>query len=141
VRIKATIGGKTFWQLRELTTGNGWVGNPLEAQFGLGQATNIETLRIEWPSGTVQQFQNVADRQLLTVIEPSRLVSMQVNGTAEFKLQGGRGMRYDVQVSADLRTWSSRGALTITNFDGTAPIVEANTAVTERRFYRALLQP
>src|SRR5436305_7371705 len=35
VRLKATIGGKSFWQLREIQTGCGQNQNPLEADFGL----------------------------------------------------------------------------------------------------------
>ena len=73
VRVKATIGGKTLWQLREVSIGDGFAsGNPLEPHFGLGNATNIDTVRIEWPSGIVQTLNNVAVKQLLTVTEPTR---------------------------------------------------------------------
>lgn len=71
VRVKATIGGKRFWQLREITTGDGWAGVPLEAHFGLGDATSVETVRIEWPSGTVQELTNVTADQILQATEPS----------------------------------------------------------------------
>lgn len=43
----------------------------MEAHFGLLNATNIETLRIEWPSGTVQEFSNVAANQFKKVTEPA----------------------------------------------------------------------
>src|SRR5436190_2767988 len=45
IRVKATISGKTFWQTRAI--GVGGAGNPLEAHFDRGNATNVETLRIE----------------------------------------------------------------------------------------------
>jgi len=140
VRVKATIGGKTFWQLREINTGDGWAGVPLEAHFGLGGATNVETLRIEWPSGTVQEFQNVGSKQLLTVTEPSRLVPAPSNGTLQFTLQGGRNLQYDIQTSTNLTAWSLFSTITITNRDGTARITDTNAPGLDRRFYRAVLR-
>jgi hypothetical protein len=140
VRVKATIGGKTFWQLREINTGDGWAGNPLEAHFGLGGATNVETLRIEWPSGTVQEFQNVPAKQYLTITEPARLEANSSSGALQFILQGGRGFQYIVMVFADLKAWSSLTTLTITNLDGTAQIMDPNAPSSDRRFYRAVLR-
>ena len=69
VRAKATIGGKTFWQLREISNGDGRSNGNLTGHFGLGDATIIDTLRIEWPSGIVQEFRNVATNQMLAIQE------------------------------------------------------------------------
>jgi hypothetical protein len=71
VRVNAFYQGASRWQLREITGGDG-DGNsqPLLAHFGLGDATNIDTVRIEWPSGIVQEMQNVAVKQRLEVTEP-----------------------------------------------------------------------
>jgi hypothetical protein len=140
VRVKATIGGKTFWQLREINTGDGWSNPPLEVHFGLGNATNVETLRIEWPSGTVQEFQNVAAKQFLTVTEPARMLVTAMNGVPQISLHGGRGFQYELQLSTNLSVWSSLGTLTITNLDGTAPIRDTNALGSDRRFYRAVLR-
>jgi hypothetical protein len=60
------------WQMREISgnsSSSGWQG--LVAHFGVGQATNIDTVRIEWPSGIVQEMTTVAPKQLLIVTEPS----------------------------------------------------------------------
>ena len=140
VRVKATIGGKTFWQLREINTGDGWAGVPLEAHFGLGNATNVDTLRIEWPSGTVQEYQNVAAKQYLIVTEPGRLVAASSNGIRQFSLQGGRNLQYDIQTSTNLTAWSLLGTLTITNLNGTALITDTNVPASDRCFYRAILR-
>jgi hypothetical protein len=140
VRVKATVGGKSFWQLREINTGDGWAGVPLEAHFGLGDATNAESLRIEWPSGTVQEFQNVATNQFLTVTEPAQLQAAVVSGTPQFTLKGGRNLKYDVEMSTDLVTWSTLATLTITNLNGTALITDTNTPTSDRHFYRAALR-
>jgi len=140
VRVKATIRGRTFWQLREINGGNSFGPNQLEAHFGLGDATRIETLRIEWPSGTVQELQNVTAKQFLTITEPSRLVATLANGAPSFALQGGRGLQYDVQASTDLKSWSLLSTITITNLDGTALVTGANASNADRRFYRAVLR-
>jgi hypothetical protein len=140
VRVKATIGGRTFWQLREINTGTGWGQNAMEAHFGLGNATNVETLRIEWPSGTVQEFQNVRARQYLTVTEPSRLMPAVAAYPAQFTLEGGRNMRYDIQTSTNLTDWSLLDNITITNLNGTALISDTNAVGSERRFYRAVFR-
>jgi enediyne biosynthesis protein E4 len=137
VRVKATIGSKTFWQLREITTGNGWNQNALEAHFGLGNATNLETLRIEWPSGTVQEFSNVPARQYLTVTEPSRLVPTGASHPPQFKLEGGRNLRYDVLTSTNLTDWSLLDTVTIMDLNGAALITDTN-APAASRFYRAV---
>jgi hypothetical protein len=137
VRAHATIGGKTFWQLRELNGGGGYGPEPLVAHFGLGDATNVDTLRIQWPSGTVQELTNVAPRQLLTITEPPRLHASITNGLPQFSLKGGRGFQYDIQASTDLQTWAPIATITITNLNGTAQIVDTNTPAFNRRFYRA----
>jgi hypothetical protein len=141
VRVHATIGGKTFWQLREINTGSGWGNNnPLVAQFGLGDATNADIVRIEWPSGLVQEFQNVAAKQILTYTEPPRLLATATAGIPQFSLKGGRGFQYEIDSSADLSTWSSNSTVTITNLNGIVPIVDINPPASDQRFYRAISQ-
>jgi len=44
----------------------------------------VDTLRIEWPSGFVQDPKEVAPRQILTVTEPARLVP---HGAGSFQIQ------------------------------------------------------
>ncbi|MBI3191948.1 MAG: CRTAC1 family protein, partial [Pedosphaera parvula] len=113
LRVKATIKGKTFWQLREITTGDGWGGIPLEAHFGLGNATNAEMLRIEWPSGTVQEFQNVAAKQYLTITEPAQPPAIcsvfspigVFNNGFGFEVRGSPGQVAVVEGSTNLLQW------------------------------------
>jgi len=72
VRVRATIGGQTVWQLREISGGGGLGSqNDLRAAFGLRDATNVDVVRVEWPSRIVQQLTNVSVRQFLTLVEPS----------------------------------------------------------------------
>jgi hypothetical protein len=76
VRLKTAGGEQSRWQMREISGGSGYGSqNAPYAYFGLGTATNIETVRVEWPSGLVQELPAVAPKQLLTVIEPAVLIS------------------------------------------------------------------
>jgi len=139
VRLNASIGGVSRWQSRQITGGSGWTGhNELRADFGLGDATNVGTVRIEWPSGTVQEFPNVAAKQILTITEPSRLLAATTNGVPQFSLKGGRGFQYEIDASTDLFAWSPIGVLTVTNLNGMALIVDTNPPASDRRFYRAV---
>ena len=136
VRIKATIHGKTFWQLREITGGGGWNSVPLVAHFGLGDATIVDTVRIEWPSVTVQELHNVAPKQpMLTITEPPRLMASITNGVSQFSFKGGRGFQYEIDSSSDLSAWTSIGTVAVTNLNGITPIVDNNPPTTTR-FYR-----
>jgi hypothetical protein len=70
VRVKAMINNNAVWQLREISAQNAFNGhNSLRQHFGLGNATVIDTLKIEWPSGKVERLANVAVDQFLTVTE------------------------------------------------------------------------
>ncbi len=64
VRIRAEIGGQSYWQMREISS------SELTAHFGLGDAASIQVVRIEWPSGIVQELTDVETTKFLTVVEP-----------------------------------------------------------------------
>lgn len=69
VKVKATINGKTFWQVRQVAGQSGYCGQNLESHFGLGNATVIDSLVVEFPSGQKIIQTNVTPNQLLTVTE------------------------------------------------------------------------
>lgn len=143
VRAQATIGGRTFWQMREISgQGHGW-DNGLLAHFGLGDATNVTTLRIEWPSGIVQELPNVAANQSLTVVEsqgytnaPPQIASA-VNDTSGLQLaitEPAAGARYVLEASTDMTTWTKLLARTSTG--GTCQFTDTHSADYAQRFYR-----
>jgi hypothetical protein len=141
VRLMATIAGKTFWQLREISGGSGYCSqNDMRAHFGLGNATNVDLVRIEWPSGTVQELRNVAMNQILTVTEPPRLQAAghSSDGAFQFHLTGGIGFRYALQVSSNLTAWTP--CRTVTNTNRTILVTEPATPNVGQRFYRAVME-
>ena len=68
-RIAVTVAGKT--QIREIAAGSSSMGqNTLVAHFGLGAASEAETVTVRWPSGSTQTLMNVKAGQTLIVVKP-----------------------------------------------------------------------
>ena len=64
VHAKATINGNEVWQMREVSAENSFNGmNSLNVEFGLGDATEVDSLIIRWPSGIVDQCSDIAVNQ------------------------------------------------------------------------------
>ena len=145
VRVHATINGQTFWQMREVSGGDGSMGqNSLHVHFGLGDATNADLVRIEWPSGTVQELENVASKQFLTITEPGgepRLAATLENGQVQLTLTGKQGSRYAIESSTALPIWTSAGlTVTVTNQSGAVTVAAPGATSGAQRFYRAVWQ-
>ena len=145
VRVHATINGQSFWQMREVPGGDGLMGqNSLHVHFGLGNATNADLVRIEWPSGTVQELTNVASKQFLTVTEPGgepRLAATRENGQVQLTLTGKQGSRYAIETSTALTNWTSAGlTVTVTNQSGAVTFPAPGATSDAQRFYRAVWQ-
>jgi hypothetical protein len=131
VRVLATIRGQTMWQMREVSIGSGVGNNELNPHFGLGDATTVETVRIEWPSGAVQELKNVPVGQFLTVTEPARLETI---GAGQFRIRSWKGMAFTVEASPDLTNWSPLGA--VTNETGVLTFSDPASATLLQQFYR-----
>ena len=70
IRIKATLDGEPIWQMREISGQTGRSNqNSLNVEFGLKDATVIDSIRIEWPSGHVQILTEVAVDEFMTIKE------------------------------------------------------------------------
>ena len=140
VRVKAKIGGQELRQLRHIGCNQDWVTfNGLDAVFGLGDATLIDTLRVEWPSGIVQEFHNVSAKQTLTIVERTDLtITSSGSGKLEVKLHGPRQQNYRIESSTNLTTWSPVASLIITNADATVSFERVPAESESRRFFRAL---
>ncbi len=70
VRVKANIDGSDIWQMREISSQTGYNSqNSLNVHFGLGDATIIDSVRIEWPSGAVDIYTNVSANEFREAIE------------------------------------------------------------------------
>ena len=145
MRVHATINGKSFWQMREIS-GIGAVdgGSGLLAHFGLGDATNVDVLRIEWPSGIVQELTNVAPKQFLTITEqqvgvteaPGLPESRSGDGTVQLSLTGQTNLLYVIEASTNLVQWTKIGVRT--NLTGSVEFADRAATNYPQRFYRAV---
>lgn len=55
-------------QVREIRCGSNYVSqNPMEAHFGLGTVSEVDSIRIRWPDNSIQLIRNVAVNQFLKV--------------------------------------------------------------------------
>lgn len=82
IRVKADLYGTPTWQLREISgqTGGGAGGqNSLKAMFGLADATRIDSVIVEWPSGTRQYLTNLTINDCVDIVEEEGYL---VSGTA-----------------------------------------------------------
>src|SRR5882724_803304 len=79
VRLRATIRTADMWQLREISGGTGFGQTSLLAHFGLGDAVTADTVRIEWPSGAIQELHGESVNQTLTIVEPPKLAGAKYN--------------------------------------------------------------
>ncbi|UCC43378.1 MAG: CRTAC1 family protein [Candidatus Zixiibacteriota bacterium] len=70
VRIKANISGNPVWQLREISPAASYcVHHAINAHFGLGDATIVDSMIVQWPSGIEQILTDVEINQFLTIEE------------------------------------------------------------------------
>ena len=101
-RIEVLTG--SHLQRQWVRSGTGWLAtSDRRVHFGLGQATNVDLVRIRWPSGQKQYLTNVPANQILTVEEPKMALAgpAQVGGTTslDFKIQGDEGLPYFMLLS------------------------------------------
>lgn len=84
IGARITINGDWGIQIREVRSGTGYSHmSTLIAHFGLGTSTEIESVLIEWPSGTVDLIENVDVNSQHVFIEGENVL-----GTSDFALNG-----------------------------------------------------
>jgi hypothetical protein len=133
VFARVTLGGKQVRQMRTIAAHA--VGQELEAHFGLAEAQRVGTLRIEWPSGTVQEFANVTANQILTFWEPPVLkAAVQPDGACVLNLRAEPNRGWQVQASEDLARWQT--LTTVTNTTVGFQYTDAKAVEVGTRFYR-----
>lgn len=84
VKAKATINGNAVWQIREVSAQNSFDGqNSLRVHFGLGDASSVDSLIIDWPSGYQQVYTNVTANQFYNYTEEIPAGFIRANFTAD----------------------------------------------------------
>ena len=114
----------------------------LLAHFGLGDATNVDLVRIQWPSGLVQELQDVAANQSLKITEhqegvtnaPSLTASRLANDTVQLTLTGQTNLLYVFEASTNLVQWTKIAVRT--NLTGAVDFTDGLATNYPQRFYR-----
>jgi hypothetical protein len=140
VRATADFRGADRRQLREISGGSGFGQTTPLAHFGLAEATNVPLLRIEWPSGIVQELRNVPVNQMLTVTEPVRFGEPRgaAGGAIRFAFHGTPGNRYQLQTSTNLVQWEAWPAAPDGNDQGEFGFTVKPAEGSAGRFFRAV---
>ena len=142
IHVKATIGGKVLWQMRQKVCQS--YEAALLAHFGLGDTTQVETLRITWPSGLVQELADLTPNQSLTITEhqegvtnaPSVTASRSANGTVQLTLMGQPNLLYVFEASTNLVQWAKLAVRT--NLTGAVDFTDSAAINYPQRFYRGV---
>jgi len=95
----------------------------------------VTSLRIEWPSGTVQQLANVAANQILTIVEPRRPV-LTATAPGAGTLSADPNRTYVIYFSEDLGNWTALPSVT-TDAQGTTTWTDPGATGSSKRFYKA----
>lgn len=70
IGARATIYGPWGVQIREVRAGESYgIVNSFTAHFGLGPNTQVDSLVVSWPSGTVDTYTNIPADQAITALE------------------------------------------------------------------------
>lgn len=76
VRIKAIINGNPVWQVREVSGQSGYCAQNLDLHFGLGNASVIDSIRVEWPSNITQHFTGVQVNKIFSINETTGIIGI-----------------------------------------------------------------
>jgi len=131
-RVLASLSGTARWQLRELGVGRSGSGADLLPHFGLRDAEKADVVRIEWPSGIVQELRDVRANQTLSVTEPPRLEAL---GAGRIGIHCWKRQKFETEASNDLLTWTYLGVAM--NETGTLEVTDPDATNQPHRFYRA----
>ncbi len=84
VRVKATINGNEIWQIRQIEAASGYCSqNSYTNHFGLGDASLVSEIEIQWPSGAVETFTDIDNNNTYLVVEGSG-IQLGTNSQAKY---------------------------------------------------------
>jgi hypothetical protein len=135
VRVQAKCAEQVRWQRRDINGGDVFNGQQFYARFGLGDATNVTTLRIEWPSGSVQEFTNLTPNQFLTIWEaPALSAAILPDGACLLTITAEPNRAWRIESSTDLQAWAQLAK--VTNLNAVFEYTDAKAIGAAYRFYR-----
>ena len=83
VRIKANIDGNPIWQMQQLSAQSGYCGqNSLITHFGLGNATAVDSIVVDWPSGIKNILTDQNSNQQIFILEEANTSTSAESGSS-----------------------------------------------------------
>ncbi len=80
VRVKAQINGQSRWQSRQVQSQSGYNSENLILNFGLGNASVVDSIIVRWPSGITSVFTNQTSvNRYITISEDGTINSIKNN--------------------------------------------------------------
>jgi hypothetical protein len=80
IRVCAIINGNLAWQMREISAQTSYCGeNDLRAHFGLGDASIIDSVKVEWLGSSVETFTSVTSNQFITITQGQGISGIKKN--------------------------------------------------------------
>ena len=80
IRIKAIINGNSVWQMREISAQNSYCSqNDIRAHFGLGNAIQVDSIKVEWMPGTIETITDINVNQIITITQSVSTVGIKEN--------------------------------------------------------------
>lgn len=81
VRVRAIINGNPVWLLRTVEGQSGYCGQNLDLHFGLGNTAIIDTIKVEWLSGAVENYTGINVNQVIRIVEGTGIIGIHQIGT------------------------------------------------------------
>lgn len=137
VRVKAIINGSPVWQMREITAQSAYCGqSDIRAHFGLGNATQADSIKIEWPSGIVAYYTQVSANQFVQYVETgtSRIAETDESGKGDLRVYPNPAGKH-INLELKGTTFDTNDMVTITDTKGTTlKSVKLNNSTRQLRF-------
>jgi hypothetical protein len=88
LKIKFIENGKERTVYRTISSGSSFGENPFVQEIGIGKATVVSNLEINWPSGQIQQFSNVLPNKKYLAMEGDTALKILEHKTIKFNSEG-----------------------------------------------------
>jgi enediyne biosynthesis protein E4 len=118
IRVKAIINATGIWQLREVSAQSSYCGqNDLRQHFGLGNATSVDSIKVEWPSGNVEYYLNQQADEIITITEGTGITVMHEFPDKSFKIFPNPS-NGSVTIMSEINLLNAGDEIVISNMEG-----------------------
>jgi len=80
VKVKAVINGNPVWLTRTVEGQSGYCGQNLDLHFGIGNTTVIDSIKVEWQTGSAEYFTSIQPNQILRIVQGQGIIGIENQG-------------------------------------------------------------